>query len=103
MLTFIFWMGGGRGLPQSPASVGVGSGVGAGVGSGEGPGFGVDGVGVGAGVPPPTLRDGMETVTMPGAFDSVLEGSVGSSSVIVWQPTRIAATATIVPTPDFDI
>src|SRR5512140_3819482 len=81
----------GRGCPQVPlvpvAGVGVGFGAGVGVAVGAGVGFGV-----GAGVAPGIA--GIATVRMPllPAF-VVLVGCVGSSSVMVWQPTRSSAAA----------
>jgi hypothetical protein len=62
-----------------------------GVGAGVGPGVG-DGVGVGFGVGVATGILGIGTVKIGDAGDFV--GSVGSSSVIVWQPTATSAAAT---------
>jgi hypothetical protein len=92
MWTFVLMTqsGGGSGLLQPFApGPGVGAGVGAGVGPGPGSGVGVGfGVGVAVGI------DGIETLSTPdvGAFGDAL-GAVGSSSVIVWQPTRTRAAA----------
>jgi hypothetical protein len=68
-------------------------GVGVGVGVGPGVGLGVgDAVGVGLGVGVPTAILGMGTVRTDDV--GVWVGWVGSSSVIVWHPTRTSATAT---------
>src|SRR5512138_220003 len=73
----------GTGLPHLPA-LGVGVGLGPGVGVGVGVGFGV-GVGIaGSGI--------VRTEPL------VPLGWVGSSSVMVWQPTRRVATAAVATT-----
>ncbi len=90
ILVFIREMPGGKGLPHPPVlGGGVGVGVGAGVGVGEGVGFGVA-VGLGEGVPSGIL--GIGTVRIGEA--GVVVGCVGNSSVMVWHPTRMNASAT---------
>jgi hypothetical protein len=89
-LVFILQSGGGIGSPQPPVlggGVACGVGVGVGTGPGVGVGFG-SGVGVGVGIV------GIDTLRTPevGALGAAL-GAVGSSSVIVWQPTRTRAAA----------
>jgi hypothetical protein len=88
-LVFIREMPGGRGLPHPPVP-GGGVGVGVAAGVGVGVGFGVA-VGLGVGVPPTGIF-GIGTVRIGEA--GVFVGCVGNSSVIVWHPTRMNASAT---------
>jgi hypothetical protein len=78
---------GGSGSPHPEALGGVGVGAGPGVAVGDGDGFGVA---IGAGVATEILGIGTLRIGEVGVF----EGSVGSSSVIVWHPTRTSAAAT---------
>jgi hypothetical protein len=80
--------GGGRGLPHLPA---FGGGVGVGVGPGEGVGVG-EALGVGLGVGVSIVIFGIATVRI-GDDVGVWVGSVGSSSLIAWHPTRTSAVA----------
>jgi hypothetical protein len=84
-LVFIREIDGGSGSLQPPTGVGVGE------GAGVGPGVGV-GAGVAFGVGVATGIFGIGTFRI-GADVGVFVGSVGSSSVMLWQPARTTVAA----------